>query len=472
MLCHAPARRRPAAAPASTAARQPLSCLLPCLPAHPASCLHPTPSYRSACGVKRTRKLRAEAEGAKRRKLSASPAPPPLKGYGKYARTHYGAGGCWQAWARAGGGAGAALLCTALARAGGGNYSPVLTPATPPTPPAAPQQTPWTRTAPWSPTTRRGAPPPRPAAARSGAPPRRRPSAPRATPAPVSACPPAAAGWGAVPSKSASLRSAPVPHGCRLNCTAPHLCRLPRSSAGEWAEGDAADAALRAATPSSSSGYSLPSSSCPEEVSWPPLADAPLGNGSSDCYAAVNLMTMSAKQRSGSASMPAPPAALFSAAPAPAPAPFVGAGPGSSVGGTSAAASPALSGGTLGGSAAAPAAASRPPSSLDVEQFNHDSLAALAAKYDGTGAARHHKASAAAWAPKVCRPGGTRPPACKHGHQHVKCHPGSAFPPRFPAHHLTSLLPPSLHRPRRWCPWTWPTYPPACPPPRCWSWCA
>jgi hypothetical protein len=49
----------------------------------------------NACGVKRTRKLRAEAEGAKRRKLSASPAPPPHKGYGKYARQHYGAGACW-----------------------------------------------------------------------------------------------------------------------------------------------------------------------------------------------------------------------------------------------------------------------------------------------------------------------------------------------------------------------------------------
>ena len=35
---------------------------------------HPTPC--SACGVKRTRKLRAEQEGAKRRKLSASPVPP------------------------------------------------------------------------------------------------------------------------------------------------------------------------------------------------------------------------------------------------------------------------------------------------------------------------------------------------------------------------------------------------------------
>ena len=162
-------------------------------------------------------------------------------------------------------------------------------------------------------------------------------------------------------------------------------------AAGEWAEGDAADAALRAATPSSSSGYSLPSSSCPEEVSWPPLADAPLGSGSSDCYAAVNLMTMSAKQRSGgSGGAPAPAGGLFSAAPAPAP--FVGAGPGSSVGGTSVVASPALSGGTLGGAAAA--TASRPPSSLDVEQFNHDSMAALAAKYDGSGAARHHKASA------------------------------------------------------------------------------
>ncbi len=167
----------------------------------------------------------------------------------------------------------------------------------------------------------------------------------------------------------------------------------PRPPAGEWAEGDAADAALHAATPSSSSGYSLPSSSCPEEVSWPPLADGPLGSGSSDCYAAVNLMTMSAKQRSGgSGGAPAPAGGLFSAAPAPAPAPFVGAGPGSSVGGSSAAASPALSGGTLG---AAAATASRPHSSLDVEQFNHDSMAALAAKYDGTAAPRHHKASAA-----------------------------------------------------------------------------
>lgn len=43
----------------------------------------------NACGVKRTRKLRAEQEGAKRRKLSASPAPPAsLRHYPKYtART-------------------------------------------------------------------------------------------------------------------------------------------------------------------------------------------------------------------------------------------------------------------------------------------------------------------------------------------------------------------------------------------------
>lgn len=54
----------------------------------------PPPFLRSACGVKRTRKLRAEAEGAKRRKLSASPAPPAHKYGGKYARQQYGAGGC------------------------------------------------------------------------------------------------------------------------------------------------------------------------------------------------------------------------------------------------------------------------------------------------------------------------------------------------------------------------------------------
>ncbi|PRW58971.1 GATA transcription factor 16 [Chlorella sorokiniana] len=244
----------------------------------------------NACGVKRTRKLRAEAEGAKRRKLSASPAPPPHKGYGKYARQHYGADAM-------------------------DSYGSLEPDNEAWGPPSAPGRRPQRRAA-----------------------------------------------------EEAAFRTA----------------RYART--GEWAEGDAADAALRAATPSSSSGYSLPSSSCPEEVSWPPLADAQLGSGSSDCYAAVNLMTMSAKQRSGSGGVPAPAGGLFSAAPAPAP--FVGAGPGSSVGGTSAVASPALSGGTLG--CATAVAASRPHSSLDVEQFNHDSMAALAAKYDGT-AARHHK---------------------------------------------------------------------------------
>jgi hypothetical protein len=255
------------------------------------------------------------------------------------------------------------------------------------------------------------------------------------------------------------------------NCssTCPHLPTLSSHAfhpllldppAGEWAEGDAADAALRAATPSSSSGYSLPSSSCPEEVSWPPLADAQLGSGSSDCYAAVNLMTMSAKQRSGSGGVPAPAGGLFSAAPAPAP--FVGAGPGSSVGGTSAVASPALSGGTLG--CATAVAASRPHSSLDVEQFNHDSMAALAAKYDGT-AARHHKVSLRELA-GLCV-------------WHLSAAWGTPwllqFQPACPSYHSLTPTPPHLplNRPaRRWCPWTWPTCRPACRPPKCWSWCA
>lgn len=123
--------------------------------------------------------------------------------------------------------------------------------------------------------------------------------------------------------------------------------------AGEWVEGvEGADAALRAATPSSSSDLSMPSSSCPEEVSWPPLAggDAPGGGG--DCYAAVNLMTMSAKART--------------------------AGVASSLGG---AASPALS--VRGCSARS--------SALELEQFNHDSLAAMAARYEGSAPTPPHK---------------------------------------------------------------------------------
>lgn len=54
------------------------------------------------------------------------------------------------------------------------------------------------------------------------------------------------------------------------------------------------------ASPSASSDFSLPSSDCPEEVSWTPLAaEAAARNGFSnmpmDCYAAVNLMTMSVR---------------------------------------------------------------------------------------------------------------------------------------------------------------------------------
>jgi hypothetical protein len=109
------------------------------------------------------------------------------------------------------------------------------------------------------------------------------------------------------------------------------------------------DERLRAATPSSSSaGASLPSSCCPEEVSWPPLADA-TGRGS-DCYAAVNLMTMSATTAAGGASRAAPPPPAASLPP-----PF-----------------------------ASPASTSL---RLEAEQFNHDAFASMAARYsEGSGA--------------------------------------------------------------------------------------
>lgn len=143
-------------------------------------------------------------------------------------------------------------------------------------------------------------------------------------------------------------------------------------TAGEWDEGGDEEA-LRAPTPTSSSDASLPSSSCPEEVSWPPLAGD--GAGGPDCYAAVNLMTMSAKHRQAGTGP-------FGAAP-------------SSPGGAS---SPALSArgcapglgqhglGQHGlGSGAAPAGPA------ELEQFNHDGLLALAARYDGGAAPRPHK---------------------------------------------------------------------------------
>lgn len=71
---------------------------------------------------------------------------------------------------------------------------------------------------------------------------------------------------------------------------------------GEWAKQDAMSHQLApVATPSSSSDYSLPESDCPEEVSFTPLAaEAAARSGlpgfPSDCYAAVNLMTMSFRQ--------------------------------------------------------------------------------------------------------------------------------------------------------------------------------
>lgn len=139
-----------------------------------------------------------------------------------------------------------------------------------------------------------------------------------------------------------------------------------RPPAGEWDEGGD-DAALRAATPTSSSDASLPSSSCPEEVSWPPLAGAGSAGGP-DCYAAVNLMTMSAKHRA--------------AGTAPAP---------SSPGGAS---SPALSArGCAPGLGAHRGAAAPPPPAgpAELEQLNHDGLLALAARYDGGAPPRHHK---------------------------------------------------------------------------------
>lgn len=68
---------------------------------------------------------------------------------------------------------------------------------------------------------------------------------------------------------------------------------------GEWAgEQDGNALAMRVVASPSSSDVSMPSSDCPEEVSWTPLAaDAAAKSGLAsmplDCYAAVNLMTMS-----------------------------------------------------------------------------------------------------------------------------------------------------------------------------------
>ncbi|KAL4425566.1 hypothetical protein ABPG75_009582 [Micractinium tetrahymenae] len=241
----------------------------------------------NACGVKRTRKLRAEQEGAKRRKLSAAPLPPPA------AKHHAAYSGSGKYPGRAAAAAAAAVIESY------GCLEPELE------------------------------------------------------------------AWG-LPSALA-----PAPAGTRA--------RLPRRAAeeaafrtaryartGEWAGeggegGELDDAPLRAATPSSSDGYSLPSSSCPEEVSWPPAA------GGADCHAAVNLMTMSAKQvalpRLGAAAPPAPRAAGAGAA-------------------ASGAASPCSASLSLGGS--------QPLPPLEPEQYNHDSLLALAAKYDGP-TLHHHK---------------------------------------------------------------------------------
>ncbi|PSC76646.1 GATA transcription factor 16 [Micractinium conductrix] len=220
----------------------------------------------NACGVKRTRKLRAEQEGAKRRKLSASPVPPHKHLSTKSRAAHDRAAAMdshgslefdFEAWG---------------------------IPAAPPAGNRRPQ--------------RRAA-------------------------------------------EEAAVRTA----------------RYART--GEWA-GEGGDAGmdeeeLRAATPSSSSDCSLPSSNCPEEVSWPPAA-GPAG----DCYAAINLMTMSARQQQAAAAAAAAP-----------PAPL---------------ARPALAAAS---GAASPVSASLAPahSLTDPEQYNHDSLAALAAR---VGGAAHH----------------------------------------------------------------------------------
>lgn len=67
-------------------------------PSHASSCPHPCLAHPrpagaktlcNACGVKRTRKLRAEQEGAKRRKLSAAPLPQPSA---KHHTTYTGSG--------------------------------------------------------------------------------------------------------------------------------------------------------------------------------------------------------------------------------------------------------------------------------------------------------------------------------------------------------------------------------------------
>ena len=112
--------------------------------------------------------------------------------------------------------------------------------------------------------------------------------------------------------------------------------------------------------------YSLPSSHCPEEVSWPPLQDGPAGG---DCYAAINLMTMSAKQTAHAL------AAVAAAAAGGAPS---GAGSPASVN-------------LLGSTSVAG------PLVLDPEQFNHDALASLAAR-SGSGS-DGASGSAAAHAP-------------------------------------------------------------------------
>ncbi|KAL4859998.1 GATA transcription factor 16 [Chlorella vulgaris] len=90
---------------------------------------------------------------------------------------------------------------------------------------------------------------------------------------------------------------------------------------GEWCEGQDGEASgdmLRAVTPCSDDDDSLLSSDCPEEVVWPPVAgDA---SGGSDCYAAVNLMTMSVSQAAAAATPGASPASPLTLAP-PVPAP-------------------------------------------------------------------------------------------------------------------------------------------------------
>jgi hypothetical protein len=93
---------------------------------------------------------------------------------------------------------------------------------------------------------------------------------------------------------------------------------------GDYGAYHGAPAAAALATPTSSSDYSLPSSDCPEEVSWTPLAAEAAARGGMplDCYAAVNLMTMSAADGSPVSGRP-----LSAAASLPEPAPLAAAAP-------------------------------------------------------------------------------------------------------------------------------------------------